>query len=147
MKSFLPAYALAVVLTASANETPGPDTLADEVRAAEQAFARSMAQRDLRAFTALIDEEAVFFGDKVLRGREAVVAGWKGFFEGPKAPFSWEPAQVEVLDSGTLGISSGPVRNPDGKQIGVFNSIWRRGADGKWKVIFDKGCPPCNCRR
>lgn len=26
-----------------------------------------------------------------------------------EAPFSWEPAQVEVLDSGTLALSSGPV--------------------------------------
>jgi ketosteroid isomerase-like protein len=35
------------------------------------------------------------------------------------------------------------VRDPDGRQIGTFNSVWRREADGSWKVVFDKGCPPC----
>ena len=76
-------------------------------------------------------------------GKAAVVAGWKAYFDGVVAPFSWEPETVEVLDSGTLALTSGPVRGPDGKQIGTFNSIWRREADGRWKVVFDKGCPPC----
>ena len=136
---------LAVILVAGAAEPADPARLAQEVRAAETAFAKSMADRDLAAFAALVDEEAVFFGGKVLRGKAAVVDDWKKFFEGPKAPFSWEPREVEVLDSGRLGISSGPVYSPEGKQVGVFNSIWRRGTDGKWKVIFDKGCPPCDC--
>jgi ketosteroid isomerase-like protein len=73
-----------------------------------------------------------------------VAAGWKSLFEGAKAPFSWEPERVEVLDSGTLAFSTGPVRDPEGRQIGTFNSIWRREADGHWKIVFDKGCPPCD---
>jgi hypothetical protein len=48
---------------------------------------------------------------------------------------------VQVLESGTLGISSGPVRDPAGNRVGTFNSVWRLEADGKWKIIFDKGCP------
>jgi ketosteroid isomerase-like protein len=146
MRALAMVCALAAVLTASAAERADTDRLAQEVRAAETAFAKSMADRDLEAFAALVDDEAVFFGAGVLRGKAAVVDDWKKFFKGPQAPFSWEPKEVEVLDSGRLGISSGPVRSPDGKQVGVFNSIWRRGADGKWKVIFDKGCPPCDCK-
>jgi ketosteroid isomerase-like protein len=48
---------------------------------------------------------------------------------------------VQVLDSGTLAISSGPVKDPAGKAVGTFNSIWRRDKDGQWRVVFDKGCP------
>jgi ketosteroid isomerase-like protein len=115
--------------------------LAAQVRAAEMAFAGSMAKRDLQAFASHVADEAVFYGTKeVFTGKSAVVAGWKRYFEGPRAPFSWEPATVDVLESGTLAHSSGPVRDPDGKQIGTFNSIWRRDADGRWRVIFDKGC-------
>lgn len=147
MKALATVCALAAVLTASAAEPADTARFAQEVRAAETAFAKSMADRDLGAFAAHVDEEAVFFGGKVLRGKSQVVDDWKKFFEGPSAPFSWEPKEVEVLDSGRLGISSGPVYAPDGKQVGVFNSIWRRGADGKWKVIFDKGCPPCDCTK
>ena len=31
------------------------------------------------------------------------------------APFSWQPETVEVLASGTLAISSGPVKDTNGK--------------------------------
>jgi len=34
---------------------------------------------------------------------------------------------------------------PDGKRIGTFNSVWRRGPDGSWQVVFDRGCPDCEC--
>jgi len=105
-----------------------------------------MADRDHAAFVSHLSDEALFFGrGGVLRGKEAVAAGWKPFYEGPKAPFSWTPEQVEVIDSGALALSSGPVHDPAGKQIGVFSSIWRRELDGRWRVLFDKGCPPCEC--
>lgn len=121
------------------------EELARQVRAAETAFAKTMADRDHLAFATHVADEAVFFGRQVQRGKAAVVAAWKPFFDGPTAPFSWAPESVEVLDSGTLALSSGPVRDPSGKQTGVFNSVWRREKDGKWKIVFDKGCPPCDC--
>lgn len=119
--------------------------LAGQVRAAEAAFAKTMADRDWAAFKASIAAEAVFFGRQgILRGREAVAAGWKPYFAGAQAPFSWASEQVEALASGTLALSSGPVFDPEGKRIGTFQSVWRLEADGCWRIIFDKGCPPCN---
>jgi ketosteroid isomerase-like protein len=120
--------------------------LAREVRAAETAFAATMAARDFNAFGTFVAEEALFFSrEGVLRGRAAVLAGWKPFFEGPAAPFAWEPESVEVVDSGTLALSTGPVFAPDGTRIGTFISTWRREADGRFRVVLDKGCPPCDC--
>ena len=114
---------------------------ADAVRAREIAFAQSMADRDLEAFAGFVSEEALFFGDdEILRGREAVVAGWSRFFEGEQAPFSWTPERVEVLDSGGLAHSSGSVVGPNHESYGQFNSIWRLEEDGQWRVVFDKGC-------
>jgi ketosteroid isomerase-like protein len=141
---------LALCLLAAAAERPvAAQTsagLTQQVRDAERAFARSMAARDFKAFGELVADEAVFFGRQgAQRGRAAVLAAWKPFFDGPSAPFSWDPQEVEVLDSGTLGLTSGPVKDPSGKQAGVFNSIWRREANGRWRVVFDKGCPPCDC--
>jgi ketosteroid isomerase-like protein len=112
-----------------------------EVFAAERAFARSMAERDFAAFGRYVAEDCVFFGATALRGREAVLAAWKPFFDGAQAPFSWEPDQIEVLASGELALSTGLVKNPDGAVTARFNSIWRRQADGRWLVIFDKGGP------
>ncbi len=134
---------LAVPMAGQSSTSTGA---AQQVRESERAFARSMADRDFNAFGALVSDEAIFFGGQgPERGKAAVLATWKGFFDSPNAPFSWEPETVEVLQSGTLGLTSGPVKDPTGKQIGVFNSIWRREAAGGWKVIFDKGCPACSC--
>ena len=112
-----------------------------EVREREVAFAKTMADRDQAAFASFVSVEAVFVGRTTLRGRQQISDGWKPFFEGAQPPFSWRPETVEVLESGTLALTSGPVFDPQEKQIGTFNSIWRREPDGRWRVIFDKGCP------
>jgi ketosteroid isomerase-like protein len=118
-----------------------------QVFTAESAFAASMAQRDARAFARFVADEAIFFGDTtVLRGKAAVIEGWKGYFAGAAAPFSWKPDVIEVLASGTLALSSGPVFDPSGQRVATFSSIWRREPDGGWRIIFDKGAPVCNCR-
>jgi ketosteroid isomerase-like protein len=145
----LHAIALTVILfSAPVLSQRGGGSPVDQVRAAETAFAKSMADRDPAAFAALVADEAVFFGGKgVNRGKAAVVADWKRFFTGAAAPFSWSPADVEVLASGNLGFTSGPVLDPKGNRIGTFNSVWQRQGDGSWKIVFDKGCPPCECTK
>ena len=121
------------------------EDLREQVRRAEVAFAKTMADRDHAAFASHVAEDALFLGRTTLRGRREVAEGWKRYYEGKDAPFSWEPESVEVNDAGTLGISTGPVRDPSGARVGTFNSIWRRESDGRWRVIFDNGCPPCDC--
>ena len=135
--------ALVLPATLSAQARPaGPAALTRQVFVAESSFAATMAARDSAAFARFIAPDAVFFGQKeVLRGKAAVVERWSRFFAGPAAPFSWRPEQVEVLDSGTLALSTGPVLDPDGRRVGTFSSVWRREADGAWLVVFDKGCP------
>lgn len=113
---------------------------ADAVREREIAFAGTMAARDHAAFLTFVSDEAVFFnGNDPLRGAVAIGEAWAPFFTAPAAPFSWHPDVVEVLDSGRLALTSGPVRNPAGEVVGRFNSIWRLEADGVWRVVFDKG--------
>jgi ketosteroid isomerase-like protein len=123
------------------------DLLQREVRDTERAFARTMADRDLAAFQRFLAPDTIWFDGpgKVLRGPEAVVGTWGRYFAAPAAPFSWEPDEVEVLDSGLLASSSGPVRDPAGKLVGRFHSIWRREADGRWRIVFDRGEAPCRC--
>ncbi len=136
--------ALALLPAACAVTTmPEIGALQRQVFDAERSFARSMADRDHAAFTGWLSQQAVFFGGgQVLRGKAAVAAGWKSYFESAAAPFSWEPDQVEVLADGGLALSTGPVRNPAGLVIARFNSIWRQEAPGVWRVVFDKGQPP-----
>jgi ketosteroid isomerase-like protein len=137
---------LGVSGVAIAGEGPGTSDLAADLRATEEAFAQTMDDRDHAAFASFLAEETVFFGGRgEIRGKAAVAEAWAPFFDGPEAPFSWQPDTAAVLDSGMLGLTSGPVFAPDGKRIGTFNSVWRRGPDGSWQVVFDRGCPDCEC--
>lgn len=117
------------------------DALRQEVWRTEEAFAKTMADRDFAAFQKFLSPETVFWTQGVKRGPAEVAAAWKPRYEGPKAPFSWKPDAVEVLESGTLAMSSGPVFDPDGKRVSTFTSVWRREKDGRWLIVFDKGCP------
>ena len=139
------AASAALCACSAAGPRPSPAQAKLEVMAVERAFARSMADRNLAAFASFLSEEAIFYsGPTPLRGKSEVLAFWSRFFSGPDAPFSWEPDQVDVLDSGTMALSSGPVRDPEGALSARFSSVWRREAAG-WRIVFDKGSPVCNC--
>ena len=140
---------------ASSGVAPGPDanskkhvrglTPHDAVVATEKAFARTMADRDFQAFRTFLSNEAIFMsGSAPLRGKQNVADAWKPYFKSPEAPFSWEPERVVALDSEGLAFSTGPVRGPDGEEVGVFSSVWRREAGGVWRIVFDKGSCACN---
>jgi len=127
-------------------EAPITQELHTTVEETERAFADTMAQRDFEKFRTFISEEAVFFsGTTPLRGRQQIADAWEGFFKEPLAPFSWEPEHVEVLESGTLAWSTGPVYDADGKKVATFNSVWQLDASNQWRIIFDKGNDVCNC--
>jgi ketosteroid isomerase-like protein len=114
--------------------------LEQELRATEMAFAKTMADRDHAAFTSFLSDEVVFVGDEgALRGKAAVAEGWAKHFEADRAPFSWEPEVVVVLESGELGMTAGPVHDPEGVRFAGFQSCWRR-ENGTWKIVLDRGC-------
>ena len=119
--------------------------LSQQVRATEVAFAKTLADRDVKAFRAMIAPDVIWLADQPLRGPDQVLTRWQKFFDAPQAPFSWTPELVEVQQGGKLALSTGPVLDPAGKRIGTYTSIWRRESTGEWKIIFDRGCPVCDC--
>jgi len=134
-------FAACLMLAAAAgNARDSNGDLKKQVMESERAFAATMKARDFEGFTRFIADEAIFFGTEgPLRGKQAIAKGWRQFYDKPQAPFSWEPEEVEVVDSGTLAYSGGSIYNPQGQRIGRFNSIWRLKAPGQWEVVFDRG--------
>ena len=133
--------------SAHAANWPGPDEIAErvaEVKATEIAFAKTLADRDAAAFKRFLAPDTIWMNDKVpLNGPEAVAMTWAKFFDGPTAPFAWAPDNVQVLPSGDLASSSGPVTNPDGQVVARFQSVWRRKPAGGWEIVFDQGSDVC----
>ena len=122
---------------------------ASEVRCAEIRFSLSAEARDPEAFRSQLDPDARFAGSEVFRGPQAILTAWAPFFsqEGPR--ITWRPQFVEVLESGDLALTRGPYRletvSKDGEAVvrwGTFNSVWRKGEDHTWRVVFDAGGPP-----
>src|SRR5262245_524545 len=136
---------LLLCLAAGARAADDMARLAEQVRATEVAFARTLADRDAKAFRAMIAPDVIWLANVPLRGPDQVVSNWEKFFEGPTAPFSWAPELVEVQEGGKLALSTGPVFDPAGKRVGTYTSVWRREPSGEWKIIFDRGCPACDC--
>jgi ketosteroid isomerase-like protein len=141
-------FALTLVSGCATPSAPAtdPQQLRRQVAETERAFAKTMADRDFAAFTTFLSDDAIFFsGDKALRGKREIANAWRALYATPKAPFSWEPSQVEVLDAGDLALSTGPVRDGEGKLLATFTSIWRLEAPHTWRVVFDKGNDVCEC--
>jgi ketosteroid isomerase-like protein len=120
---------------------------ADEVREAEAAFAQAFADRNQDKFFSFVADDAHFIGQRrTMTNKKEVIEVWSNYLKEPKAPFSWKPERVFVNGTGDIGLSTGPIYDPDGKHIGNFSSVWQRQKDGKWLVIFDGpgSGPPCD---
>lgn len=56
----------------------------------------------------------------------------------------WEPEFIEVAASGDLGYTYGPYTfisvDSSGKETksgGIFHTVWKRQANGKWRYVWD----------
>jgi ketosteroid isomerase-like protein len=146
--AMLGAGTILIAACATGPQRPPTLELQQQVATTERAFARTMADRDHAAFSTFLADDAIFVSaSRTLRGKDEVAAAWERFYEKPAAPFSWAPDKVEVLNSGMLALSSGPVYDPQGKHVATFTSIWRQDAPGVWRIVFDKGNDTCDCAK
>jgi ketosteroid isomerase-like protein len=111
---------------------------------AERAFSRRASETTPRqAFIEFFADESVSFQPDPGPARERLRT------QPPPKPgqlaFQWEPRTGDVAASGDLGYLTGPVRypQPDGSvRHGCYFSVWKKQADGTFKVILDVGVQP-----
>lgn len=114
----------------------------EPVRRAELAFARVADERGIRAaFLAWLTEEARVFTPRMVTAKAQY-----GPEPGDPGHLAWYPEAMGLAASGDLAWSLGPwsyAVKKGGPAIvnGHFLSIWRRQADGGWKVVADIGVP------
>lgn len=130
MLKTLLAVALIVATPAFAADHP-----AAPIEAAERAFAADGLTYGIKgSFLRHMADDAIMFAPGPVNAKD-LYSGRPGTNE-PK--LEWWPQHVAIARSGDLGLSVGPAQ-VNGKRYGYYSTIWRKGAGGEWKWIYDGG--------
>lgn len=163
MKRFaIAALPMLAFMTAAGAQAPATAPVARmsaaecEVWVRELSFAQSVARHDAAAFATHLESAAAFGASQPepTRGRDNIAKRWSGIIEGKRFRLEWYPTRTTIAAStdggvGDIAWSSGPSlfedldpKSTQRYRIGAFHSVWHRGADGVWRVLFDDGVDP-----
>ena len=129
--------------------TSPPDTrAADEsaVREADAAWSKTAAAKDVEGFVAFFAEDGVSLPPNapMLTEKESMRKGLSEAMANPGFSLSWQAGKVEASRGGDLAYSmgtyQGTMNDAKGKPVterGKYVSVWKKQADGKWKVVAD----------
>jgi ketosteroid isomerase-like protein len=121
------------------------DLLDDMVRTEQRFAARALVVGWKQAFLEYFaDTASGFDGDQVVPAKEL----FRKIPDPPKdVRLIWEPRSGDIALSGDLGYLTGPVRrinpavNGGQPQHSIYASVWKRQADGSFRVVMDMGLP------
>ena len=119
-----------------------PSASVDAVRAADTAWAKAAATRNVEATIAFYADDAVAMPPNVAMAMDkgAQRKAWADILT-PGTEISWSPGQIVASSSGDLvydvGIYTVITKNKKGKTTtdgGKYLSVWKKQADGSWKA-------------
>lgn len=117
---------------------------------ADRGFAKATAERGVDGWVAHFADHGVMLpaGRPLVRGRQAIADLMRPAFDSEGFSLLWEPTEADVSLSGELGYTLGRYErtavDSDGSEVsstGKYVTIWKRQADGSWRVIVDIGTP------
>ncbi len=115
---------------------------------ADRAFARATAQRGAEGWASFFAENGRMLPDAKTEviGRADIRKAMESAFSDPTFSLTWAPDGAEVSSAGDLGYTWGRYTShrvsAEGEETtsrGRYLTIWRRQADGTWKVELDLG--------
>ena len=130
---------LCLAAIAVAQMSPGSASTPEAaVRQADEAWAKAVASKSVERTVALYDAEAVTAGIMTpARGLAEIRAMWMDVFAQPDFFLTWKADKVVVIKSGTIAYSSGSWQMSGPNSTGQYLAVWRKQADGQWKVLID----------
>lgn len=121
-----------------------------ELMEADVAFNQAVANEGAAGWVSFFSPDGAMIsqGAGESRGHAAIQGAMEEAFSDPTYQLTWEPLRAEVSRAGDLGYTVGRYTSSRvgslGQSIrssGMYVSIWRRQADGSWKVEMDLGTP------
>jgi ketosteroid isomerase-like protein len=115
----------------------------------EAEFMQAVAEHGLDGWVAAFSDSAVVFrvDQPILRGRAVIRSGMANIFSDTTVRVVWQPTGGAIAASNDLGYTFGYYRwthrDAAGSVAlldeGKYFTVWRREADGVWRVTFDTG--------
>jgi ketosteroid isomerase-like protein len=147
MKRAIAAVATAFFVTALVVAQNAISSQLEALVDTERAFAQAATDKGIR------DSFLEYFADDAMAFNPAPISAKERLRSRPARPFSeyelrWEPRTGDIAASGELGWLTGPSTFIDHTkpnatpQHGNYLSVWRRQADGRWRVYIDSGSEP-----
>ena len=133
---------------------PAPAARAPALEQADLEFAEATAARGIAGWTDWFDEHGAMWRDakegkpgERIEGKTAIHDFMGPVLGRPGFRLEWHPLASALAPSGQLGYSVGAweaVNQGDGgtrevKGHGAYVTVWKRQADGAWRVLFDTG--------
>ena len=117
----------------------------DSIVAAERAFAATSVAKGVReSFLEFFAEDGINFTPHPTKTRESFLKRPAPAVR-PPVELNWRPIYADVSRAGDLGYTTGPYvfrdLSPEKKpnRYGYYFSIWKKQANGEWKVVVDCG--------
>ena len=139
----LPLLCLGLLACGRQAQAPDPAVLA----AQEDRFCQDSQQRGLDGWLAHFDRQAAIFpaGRPIVAGLDSIKAHYQRTKFDPRG-LLWKAERAGISASGDLGYTYGywetKGRDKDGKEVtyrGKYLTVWKRQADGTWKLVADMG--------
>jgi ketosteroid isomerase-like protein len=113
----------------------------------EGEFMKAAADKGSQGYMSYYAEHSVEVpnGAPLIEGKANIAKGM-GFLDDKNNQLIWTPVGADISNSGDLGYTFGTYefhsKDKDGKpsvDYGKYTSIWKKQADGSWKVVLDMG--------
>ena len=143
MKPLLALIAVFAALSASAQK---PE---QALMKADRDFQQATAAHRLDGWMSYMADNAVLFNlSPAVSGKAAIADFYRASFANPDFQLTWSPSRAEMFPSGDMGYTSGRyelrVKDAKGNPVmrkGSYVTVWKKQADGNWKVMADGGAP------
>jgi uncharacterized protein (TIGR02246 family) len=122
----------------------------DEIRKRDAEWEVAIKTADAEKVAAFYTDDAYALANHrpIAVGHKAIVGEWQLVFARPHFQIHWKPIYIEVAESKEIAYDVGSytasMTDPSGKALdltGKYLVVWKKGADGKWRVAADISNP------
>src|SRR5215469_3939406 len=143
---FLFTVLILAVMTSVIARAKSGSSAPDAIRNADAQWAAAAAAKDVDKSASFCGSDAAILvpNAPAAEGKDAIHKWFQDTFNAPGFKLTWHATHAEAAKSGDLGYSTGKYElsytDSSGKQVsdhGKYVTVWKKQADGSWKVVRD----------